>query len=163
MLSVFFVASCNKDKQPANNNLFTVEEVVPEEEEGEEEQPTAIMSWSMRINGLQTHVDTALVNYTQENGQHIFSCNTEGTNIFKITLSSLDSALYTVDLDHTTMEYILGGVTYNGANSPQGVIHLYKNQNNRISANFSARLFNLVTGEERLITDGKLRNIPYTN
>jgi|GEM_PF-4701282 len=164
MACVFFVASCNKDKEPANNGIFTVEPVDEEEEEEEEEEtPSNLMSWTMRIDGVLTTIDTALVTYDYENDLHVLQCNTAGSDLFTIYLPSLDSALYVVDLDSIMVDYVQGGTTYNGANSPQGVIHLYKNQNNRISANFSARLFNLTTGQERLITDGKLRNIPYVN
>jgi len=162
MVSVFFVVSCNKDKQPANNGIFTIEPI-EEEEEDTTETPTVTQSWTMRINNQLINVDTALITYAFENNLHVFRCNTEGADTYTITLSSLDSALYTLDLDFNKMEYKQNGVTYNGANSPQGVIHLYKNANNKISANFSARLFNLSTGQERLITDGKLRNVPYSN
>lgn len=161
MLTVAFISSCGKDKEPVNNGIFTVDPIEEEEEEENPEPPSAQKSWSMRINNLLTTVDTALITYAFENELHVFRCNPGGSDIFTISLASLDSALYTVDLDHNKIDYKQNGITYNGANSPQGVIHLYKNQNNKISANFSARLFNLSTGQERLITDGKIRNIPY--
>lgn len=159
--SVLLVSSCGKDKEPANNGLFTIEPIVEEEEE-EQEPATPHRSWTMRINNVLTEVDTALITYAYEDERHVFRCNTGGSDMFTIRLVSLDSALYTIDLDYNTIEYKQNGIVFNGANSPQGVIHLYKNSDNRISANFSARLFNLSAGQERMITDGKMRNIPFT-
>jgi hypothetical protein len=160
--SLALVTSCGKDREPTNNGLFTIEPVVEEEQEEEQEPAVPNMSWTMRINNVYTEVDTALITYAYEDEHHVFRCNTGGSDIFTIRLVSLDSALYTVDLDDNTIEYKQNGIVFNGANSPQGVIHLYKNADNKISANFSARLFNLSAGQERLITDGKMRNIPYT-
>ncbi len=162
MLSIVFISSCNKDREPSNNGIFTIEPV-EEEEEPTPEPPNSLKSWSLRVNNQLVTADTALITYSFENNLHVFRCNTEGSDVFTIFLASLDSSLYTVDLDHNKIEYKQNGITYNGANSPQGIIHLYKNQDNKISANFSARLFNLSTGQERMITDGKMRNIPYTN
>jgi hypothetical protein len=155
------ISSCGKEKEPANNGLFTIEPVVEEEEE-EQEPSTPYKSWTMRINNILTEVDTSLITYAYEDERHVFRCITSGADMFTIRLMSLDSALYTIDLDYNTIEYKQNGIVFNGANSPQGVIHLYRNSDNSISANFTARLFNLSAGQERMITDGKMRNIPYT-
>ncbi len=162
MLSVFFISSCGKDREPTNNGIFTIDPIIEEEDTTEQEPVTDIKSWSMRVSNVLTDADTALITYAFENNLHVFRCSPAGSDIFSLYFTSLDSALYTVDLDHYKIEYLQNGIMFNGANSPQGVIHLYKNVNNKISANFSARLFNLSAGQERLITDGKIRNIPYT-
>lgn len=156
--------SCGKEKQPTDNGLFTITPIDDDTDPNQPGDPEPIgntMSWSMRIDNALTQIDTALVYYSFENNFHVFKCNPGGNDVFKISLQSLDSALYTVDLEHTLIEYVQNGITYNGANSPQGVVHLVKNQNNKISVNYSARLFNLSSGQERIISDGKMRNIPY--
>ena len=159
MASFLFAVSCGKDKEATNNGIFTIE---PVEEEEPPPPVTNSQEWSMRINGVLTEIDTALIHYSYQNNLHVFECNPGGNDLFRIKLPSLDSGLYVLDLDSKIIEYVQGGILYNGANSPQGVIHLYKNSNQKISLNYNARLFNLSSGQEHLITDGKMKNIPYT-
>lgn len=164
MLAVFFVVSCNKEKkEPADNGMFSVVPVDPNPEEPTPPEPEIPrQSWSMRINNEPISVDTTSITYSYENSIHVLRCALPDNNSFSISVSSLDSALYTIDLEHNIIEYIENGIKYDGANSPQGVIHIFRNQNNKLSANFNARLSNISTGQERVITTGRIRNVPYS-
>ncbi len=149
----FVMVSCKKD-----NNEDTGPNRCGTPEPNVVDPADTLPSFKCTIGASLFTADTTY--YNNDFGYYSFTGQDSSNRKVILNLSNLAPGTYPLDFDLTTMQYIVGNITYDGGNNPTGSVIITDTTSQRISGTFAASLTDMfVTGTDVEITQGEFKNL----
>ena len=124
------------------------------------ETPTAVVTASIDGSDFQALSSNITVHFDSLLNRYILTANQSGS-MLTIEMSEIVVGQFSIDFDHYLISLEQDSVTYNGGNSPQGVIEITSVQSGKFSGTFSATLRNLFSAQEVTVTNGIITTVPF--